>query len=660
VIAVASIGCGRLPLPQPVPLTTDVVEHGLGAAEVGRDPRPIARTLLEDAAPDQLLLNLDRIGARALPAQEVGGRLDYCVHPPFSPCEWGRSLDRVLLRSWLTFLSWLVLRSLCSNRRRYRNRGFATFEKPASMSPLPCCTEPEGASRMAQSKRAVAKAKPTTGRSMSRTTSTPAAGRASVRMYRQGLGDCFLITLPRQDRSPWYMLIDCGVILGTQNVNDRLSEVIANLVADTGGRVDILVITHEHYDHVAAFAGLNSLFCASDQKRKDGQLQVGEVWFAWTEDPDDPLGQKLNKARAAQVNQLAAMVGRLQSSNRAMSPVTSAMVAKVGELMAFFGLGPEDLQQARAHLAGQGMAANRANGGRKHLGATAQAMENARALGGEKGERVRYWKPDETPWSSPDLPGVRIYALGPPRDEAMLKKTFATNEVYHLAASDAGHNAFFGAAALGSGDPTDEGDKWYPFDKAYGRELRDPQQGGDLRMPDATAEFLQRHYFGPGSDMGDQDQSWRRIDEDWLGNAAQFALNLDSATNNTSLVLAIELSPGGEVLLFPADAQVGNWLSWQHVNWTVDGNKTISATDLLKRTVFYKVGHHGSHNATLREHGLGADAVRSRRPAPGRSRNGGQKALEWVAGPARCAEGARRCRVAHGRRRSSGRHALPG
>jgi hypothetical protein len=457
---------------------------------------------------------------------------------------------------------------------------------------------------MAQSRRSAPKARPATNGSEGRASSTPAAGRASVRMYRQGLGDCFLITLPKQDRSPWHMLIDCGVILGTQSVSDRLSEIIADLAADTCGRVDVLVITHEHYDHVAAFAGLNSLFCASDQERKDGQLQVGEVWFAWTEDPDDPLGQKLNKARTAQVNQLAAMVGQLQSSNRAISPATSAMADGVIELMAFFGLGPEDLLQARANLAGQGMAANAAGGGQKHLGATAQAMENARALGGRNGEHIRYWKPGDTPWSSADLPGVRIYALGPPRDEEMLKKTFVANEVYHLAASDAGNNAFFGAAALGSSNATDGSDKWCPFDQAYSRELRDPQQGGDLRMPDATAEFLQRHYYGPGSDMGDQDQSWRRIDEDWLGNAAQFALNLDSATNNTSLVLAIELSPGGEVLLFPADAQVGNWLSWQQVNWTMDGNKTISATDLLKRTVFYKVGHHGSHNATLREHGL--------------------------------------------------------
>ena len=74
-------------------------------------------------------------------------------------------------------------------------------------------------------------------------------------------------------------------------------------------------------------------------------------------------------------------------------------------------------------------------------------------------------------------------------------------------------------------------------------------------------------------------------------------MQLDSLTNNTSLVLAIEL-PDGDVLLFAADAQVGNWLSWQDSTWTVDG-KTVTGPDLLKRAIFYKVGHHGSHNATL-------------------------------------------------------------
>src|SRR5215472_19248826 len=76
--------------------------------------------------------------------------------------------------------------------------------------------------------------------------------RAEVRMYRQGLGDCFLVTLRKEDGSLWRLLIDCGVILGTPDAPKRLAEVIANLVDDTDGRVDVLAVTHEHYDHVAA------------------------------------------------------------------------------------------------------------------------------------------------------------------------------------------------------------------------------------------------------------------------------------------------------------------------------------------------------------------------------------------------------------------------
>jgi hypothetical protein len=82
---------------------------------------------------------------------------------------------------------------------------------------------------------------------------------------------------------------------------------------------------------------------------------------------------------------------------------------------------------------------------------------------------------------------------------------------------------------------------------------------------------------------------WRRIDSDWLESAGSLALYLDGDINNTSLVLAIELGQAGKVLLFPGDAQYGNWLSWA---------RTQRGIDLLKRTVFYKVGHHGSHNAT--------------------------------------------------------------
>src|SRR4029077_4593437 len=88
------VSTGRCPpLSQPVPLATDVVERSLGAAEVRGDPRPIARNVFEDPTADQLLLDFGRIGASALSAEEVSGRLDYRVHPPVSPCEWGRLVD---------------------------------------------------------------------------------------------------------------------------------------------------------------------------------------------------------------------------------------------------------------------------------------------------------------------------------------------------------------------------------------------------------------------------------------------------------------------------------------------------------------------------------------------------------------------------------------
>ena len=124
--------------------------------------------------------------------------------------------------------------------------------------------------------------------------------------------------------------------------------------------------------------------------------------------------------------------------------------------------------------------------------------------------------------------------------------------------------------------------------------------------------FFQTRYWGEDSDASpvalapEKDQSWRRIDADWLS-GSQLALHLDSATNNTSLALAIELADG-EVLLFPADAQVGNWLSWQTLSWQLPDNSTVTGPDLLNRTIFYKAGHHGSHNATSAGERAGDDA----------------------------------------------------
>ena len=97
--------------------------------------------------------------------------------------------------------------------------------------------------------------------------------------------------------------------------------------------------------------------------------------------------------------------------------------------------------------------------------------------------------------------------------------------------------------------------------------------------------------------------AWRRMTADDAADAGALALAMNNATNNASLVLAFELSKGGKVLLFVGDAQAGNWRSWSDDEFDDDGNSKVTGGDLLGRTVLYKVGHHGSHNATMKGSG---------------------------------------------------------
>ena len=97
-------------------------------------------------------------------------------------------------------------------------------------------------------------------------TSTSAQGEIRVRMYRQGLGDCFLVTLPKQDGSSFYLMIDCGVILGTADATNIMNKVVANIIGETHGYVDLLVVTHEHWDHVSGFIQAGSLFTPGGKK----------------------------------------------------------------------------------------------------------------------------------------------------------------------------------------------------------------------------------------------------------------------------------------------------------------------------------------------------------------------------------------------------------
>lgn len=366
-----------------------------------------------------------------------------------------------------------------------------------------------------------------------------------VRMYRYGLGDCFLLTFPGVKREV-HVLIDCGVLKGTPDATEEMQRRVAHIRKTTGG-IDVLVVTHEHWDHVSGFLQAANEFAT---------LPIRRVWLAWTEDLSNDLGTVLRKRKEKAQEALDEARQKLALS---AAPAASESLKALDALHQFTG----DFGAA----------------GRK---TTASAMKWAReATGGE----VEYLTPGSEPLTIPGVEGVRVYVLGPPEDAKLLRRSDPsrrTPEVYELAS---GMDLGFAAALHGPGEP----DEARPFDQSF--EIPVEQAAQD--------RFFKATYHAEG---------WRQIEDDWLGSAEHLALQMNSDTNNTSLVLAFELVASERVLLFPGDAQIGNWLSWEHLKWKVKDKHgdpvEVTARNLLERTVLYKVGHHASHNATLREKGL--------------------------------------------------------
>ena len=400
-----------------------------------------------------------------------------------------------------------------------------------------------------------------------------------VRMYRQGLGDCFLISFGKDgSASQRHVMIDCGT-LGATTTGVKMKDVVKSISDDTKKHLDLLIATHEHKDHVSGFG--------SEQKTFD-DIAVDHVWLAWTENAADDDAKKIVKYKGDLIHAAKLAARALESDT--------------------FGAGPA---HARAKELGAAISGVLDFADESALGATlATTINEAMAyVQKKKGAELEFREPGEAPLEPSWLPGVRVYVLGPPRDPKALADLgkHGSPELYELAArrgkelvatagffaSADSHDAYF--AAVDAEERT-ELERVRPFDSRHRI---------DAKGPAGRAAF--NAYYDP-------QESWRRIDHDWLTGAADLALQLDGQTNNTSLALAFEIIQKGKigkVLLFPADAQVGNWLSWHGDKMKFEvkdkgstKTRTVTAKDLLQHTVLYKVGHHSSHNATVREHGL--------------------------------------------------------
>jgi beta-lactamase superfamily II metal-dependent hydrolase len=408
-----------------------------------------------------------------------------------------------------------------------------------------------------------------------------------VRMYRQGHGDCFLLAFRGKRGKPVYVLIDCGYKPGSNGSCYNLKEiddVVDDIKASTEEHLHLVVVTHEHQDHVNGFWRKGTAPFQS--------FDIGAAWFAWTEDPHDDLANELRRRHRDQLLGLVAARNRLAADGK-------DEVDWLDDLLTLeLGLDLEEGQSRSSQFKAAATKKNLENSVNK------QGMKLIKEKVGEK-RNIQYIKPHEGILEIPGVEGVRVFALGPPYDagliadedpkgseafpgEAFTRMSFFSVVERGGAPGQPNLSPFARRFTLPLDSVTD--DKRYAefFRKWYG--YGTPESVDKVPCPNVSDAERQ---VRPG-------ESWRRIDHDWLYSAEQLALALNRGVNNTSLVLAFELSKSKKVLLFVADAQRGNWISWTAGEWKDDdGDKKITARDLLARTVLYKVGHHGSHNATL-------------------------------------------------------------
>jgi hypothetical protein len=188
--------------------------------------------------------------------------------------------------------------------------------------------------------------------------------------------------------------------------------------------------------------------------------------------------------------------------------------------------------------------------------ANRSAVENLIAMGKAQGAKAVWVRHGSDPSLGGLLPGVKVHVLGPPSLEQSEKirkeRSRDVDQFWHLLA---------GPLELRRQAPLAKGLK--------GRR----RSASTARTPPEARWFRDRLQRLRGAQL------------------LEIVRSLDDQMNNTSVILLFEV--GSRKLLFPGDAQIENWSYALE-----DAPDHIATRALLADVDLYKVGHHGSLNAT--------------------------------------------------------------
>jgi beta-lactamase superfamily II metal-dependent hydrolase len=366
--------------------------------------------------------------------------------------------------------------------------------------------------------------------------STNSPSSVTIRMYNVGFGDCFLVTFHYAAQER-HMLIDYGSTAAPKSASGKYMVSIANDIKDAcKGKLDAVVATHRHRDHISGFATDGDAMGSII-----ATLKPDHVIQPWTEDP------------AAKPAALTATTTTYQGGKPTEAKLRSQFLGSLRDMHRIAGSVAELAKSGQI----QGSRATQkqlAFLGENNL-QNSSAVKNLMSMG-NKGT-AHYVNAGMT--LNDVLPGVRITVLGPPTlkqsDSIRKERAKDPDEFWQF-------RSFWSSQSLAIGARLTRG-----YRAAGSKTKRHPK---DLYAPNVR-------WF--------VEQSRRIHAEQTL----ELVRDLDSVMNNTSIILLFEF--GDRKLLFPGDAQIENW------SYALNNKKW---QELLKDVNLYKVGHHGSLNATPR------------------------------------------------------------